>query len=422
MNVKSYKAKSLPEALQMVQREMGPDAAVLQTREVWDGWWRGLIGFRQVEVTACNGIQVHSPFPMSHWIDGLGGPSVKPTADSAGVESREPARFAHSLSPPIAASPPNPASPSIPASPPIPPAHGEHQVQRFHADLSGNTDNLDAMIRELCHRPSAATDMPQALFRVYTDLVDADIEEDIARDLVAQLRNRATLGELEDGHHIDRRLRDLVKSWIKPHGPITISPNRQRVVALIGPTGVGKTTTIAKLAANFRLRDRQRVGLITVDTYRIAAVEQLRTYADIIDLPMEVVATQREMREALCRLSEMDLILMDTAGRSPRDEVRIQELKMMLQEAKPDEVHLVLSSTIGAQSLVKTTRKFGEVGATALLLTKLDEATGLGNLIPLLRESELPLSYLTNGQSVPDDIQTTDPSMLTEWILTGTSP
>ncbi len=99
-------------------------------------------------------------------------------------------------------------------------------------------------------------------------------------------------------------------------------------MALVGPTGVGKTTTIAKLAANYRLREKRRVGLITVDTYRIAAVEQLRTYADIIDLPMEIVATPREMHQAVARMADLDLILMDTAGRSPRDEVKIQELKV----------------------------------------------------------------------------------------------
>ena len=395
MNVKSYKAKSLPEALRMVQRELGPDAAVLQTREVWDGFFRGLLGCRQIEVTASNDVQVSSPFRIS--------PTAVPKAEKTLGESLTDALSPH------------------PFSPQIPPAHCEDHVQRFKTELSGRSEDLDALIGQLCDRPSSSLEMPQSLFRVYTDLLEADVEEDIARDLIARLRSKATLGELEDGQHIHRRLRDLVRSWIKPHGPITVSPNRQRVVALVGPTGVGKTTTIAKLAANFRLRDRRRVGLITVDTYRIAAVEQLRTYADIIDLPMEVVATQREMREAINRLSEMDLILMDTAGRSPRDEVRIQELKMMMQEAKPDEVHLVLSSTSSAQALVKTAQKFAAVGTSALLITKLDEGIGLGNLIPLVQQLDLPLSYLTNGQSVPDDIQTTDPAKLTEWILTGTS-
>jgi flagellar biosynthesis protein FlhF len=157
--------------------------------------------------------------------------------------------------------------------------------------------------------------------------------------------------------------------------------------------------------------------LITVDTYRIAAVDQLRTYADIIDLPMEVVSTPREMRGAVAKMEDLDLILMDTAGRSPRDEVRIQELKSMLGEAKADEVHLVLSSVTGAQSMKKTAERFAEVGVTSLLLTKLDEATGLGNLLPVLRDCNLPVSYVTNGQNVPDDIAPADRRRLARTIL-----
>ena len=192
---------------------------------------------------------------------------------------------------------------------------------------------------------------------------------------------------------------------------------QRRLVALVGPTGVGKTTTIAKLAANFRLREKRRVGLITVDTYRIAAVEQLRTYADIIDLPMEVVSTPREMHQAVARMADLDLILMDTAGRSPRDEVQIQELKSMLAEAMPDEVHLVLSSVASAKSLANTAEQFAAVGTTALVLTKLDEAASLGNLLPLVRSSRLPLSYLTHGQNVPDDIAPADAGRLARLIL-----
>ena len=122
----------------------------------------------------------------------------------------------------------------------------------------------------------------------------------------------------------------MIEEEIRVAGPIQITPGRCRLAALVGPTGVGKTTTIAKLAANFRLKEKRRVGLITVDTYRIAAVEQLRTYADIIDLPMHVVSTPREMRETVERMSHLDLILLDTAGRSPKDEVRLQELKAFL--------------------------------------------------------------------------------------------
>jgi flagellar biosynthesis protein FlhF len=188
-------------------------------------------------------------------------------------------------------------------------------------------------------------------------------------------------------------------------------------VALVGPTGVGKTTTIAKLAANYRLRERRHVGLITVDTYRIAAVEQLRTYADIIDLPMQVVSSPREMREAVRRLEGLDLILMDTAGRSPRDEIKIQELKAFLSEAGADDVLLVMSSVAGARVLEQTAERFAAVGVTGLVITKLDEASSLGNLVPLVRSSRLPLAYLTNGQNVPDDIEVAEAERLAAAIL-----
>jgi flagellar biosynthesis protein FlhF len=208
-----------------------------------------------------------------------------------------------------------------------------------------------------------------------------------------------------------------VEAEIRAGGPIQLTPGRRRVVALVGQTGVGKTTTIAKLAANFRLRDKRKVGLITVDTYRIAAVEQLRTYAEIIDLPMQVVSTPREMRQAVERMTDLDLVLLDTAGRSPRDEVRIQELKVFLAEAGADEVHLVLSAVAGATALCRTAEHFAAAGTTALLLTKLDEAGTLGHLLPLFRSCPLPLSYLTDGQVVPDDISPARPDRVARCIL-----
>jgi flagellar biosynthesis protein FlhF len=123
------------------------------------------------------------------------------------------------------------------------------------------------------------------------------------------------------------------------------------------------------------------------------------------------------MREAVARMGDLELILMDTAGRSPRDEVKIQELKSMLSEAGADEVHLVLSSTAGAASLMRTAEQFASVGTTTLVLTKLDEVAGLGNLLPLLRSCKLPLSYVTDGQNVPDDIEPAESRKLARMVL-----
>jgi flagellar biosynthesis protein FlhF len=274
-------------------------------------------------------------------------------------------------------------------------------------EVQGQLTSLQMMLKELCRqtRRGHERDLPEALFRLFTDLIEADLSEEAARDLVERVHIEAPDAELSDPLLVKARVVRMIEADLQAVGPIAVTPGRRRLAALVGPTGVGKTTTIAKLAADYRLKQKRNVGLITVDTYRIAAVEQLRTYAEIIDLPMHVVSTPREMREAVKRLGGADLILMDTAGRSPKDEIKIRELKAFLTEAAADEVHLVLSSVASARTLQQTAERFAAVGATALVLTKLDEASSLGNLLPALRSSRLPLSYLTNGQNVPDDIE-----------------
>jgi flagellar biosynthesis protein FlhF len=275
------------------------------------------------------------------------------------------------------------------------------------------------MVADLCRRAPAAghSELPAHLFRVYTDLLDAEVDESLARELVERVRGDRQCGALASVEQVKSRLAEMLEGEIRVQGPIGATVGERRLVALVGPTGVGKTTTIAKLAANFRLREKRKVGLITVDTYRIAAVEQLRTYADIIDLPMHVASTPREMRAAVLAMQDMDLVLMDTAGRGPSDEVKIRELRAFLQEAAADEVHLVLSAASSPNSLLKAAESFAPAGATALILTKLDEATGLGGALPLVRSARLPLSYLTMGQNVPDDIEPARAERLVKMIL-----
>jgi flagellar biosynthesis protein FlhF len=235
--------------------------------------------------------------------------------------------------------------------------------------------------------------------------------------LICRLKAECSVEELGDADRAHARLSSMVEAELNCNGPITVTPGNRRTVALIGPTGVGKTTTIAKLAANFRLRDGIRMGLVTVDTYRIAAVEQLRTYAEIIDLPMKVVTSPLEMRRAMQELSGLDLVLIDTAGRSPRDELKIQELKNFLSEAQVDEVHLVMSLVASPRSLETTAERFSVVGTTSTILTKLDEATGMGSLLSVARKVPFPISYLTTGQDVPDDIEPAMPDRMSRLIL-----
>ncbi|MFZ5832833.1 MAG: flagellar biosynthesis protein FlhF [Planctomycetota bacterium] len=393
MEVRTYRAVSMHEALALVRRELGPDAAILHTREVQSrrlfGW---LSGPRQIEVTASSGVQVASRLPVRTRASEAETPVVYPLGVAPGP-------VPPAICPPAA--PPRITTPE-PVSEP----------------MQGQLNDLHSMVKELCRRThGGGRELPEELFRLFAELIDADLSEDLARDLVERVRVQVPAAELGDRMMLQARVARIVEGEIQAAGPIRVTPGRRRLVALVGPTGVGKTTTIAKLAAIYRLKEKRRVGLITVDTYRIAAVEQLRTYADIIDLPMQVVSTPREMREAARRMDDLDLVLLDTAGRSPKDEVKIQELKAFLSEAAADEVHVVLSSVASGRTLEQTAERFTEIGATALLLTKLDEAPSLGHILPLLRHSRLPLSYLTNGQNVPDDIEIASAPRLSRIIL-----
>ena len=388
MDIKTFRAKSIRDALALVRRELGPSAAVLHTRELNGGLLRRMVFGRQYEVAASAAVNVPSRLPegLAEKVSGVGypvseGPAVRPAHLEADYRSQ--------------------------------------YRDDFRQQVAGQLDELHAMVEKLCQRAASTPmhDLPEALFDVFTDLIEAEVDEGVARQWIDAIRATADPHVLDDPLRVKARVGELLEDEIQVTGPIAVDANRCRVVALVGPTGVGKTTTIAKLAANYRLREKRRVGLITVDTYRVAAVEQLRTYADIIDLPMEVVATPREMREAVARMSHLDLVLMDTAGRSPRDEIRIQELKSMLAEAEPDDVCLVLSSTAGAKSLIAAAERFADVGTTALLLTKLDEANSLGHLVSLVRSCRLPVCYLTDGQNVPDDIQVAECGQLGKMLL-----
>jgi flagellar biosynthesis protein FlhF len=287
------------------------------------------------------------------------------------------------------------------------------------AALSRRLDAIQKMLHDLgrANQLPRGDQVPPDLFQVYAELIDAEVEDDVARDLISKLKRNAAPAQLTDAGAARSLLTALVESEVRCCEPIAPKSGRRRVVALVGATGVGKTTTIAKLAANFRLRSGIKLGLVTVDTYRVAAVEQLRTYAEIIDLPMKVVTNPLEMRRALDELAGLDLVLIDTAGRSPKDELQIQELKSLLAEAHVDEVHLVLSMTSSRQSLEAAAEKFAAAGTTAVILTKLDEASGMGAVLSLARRVGLPISYLTAGQAVPDDIEPAHPRRIARLVL-----
>ena len=264
--------------------------------------------------------------------------------------------------------------------------------------------------------------MPEPLLALYMRLIDADVRADAADAIATEVRNELSLAELEDPQIVRATLLRRLETRlpvVRETAPLHADRGRSTIVALIGPTGVGKTTSVAKLAATYKLRHGRNVGLITADTYRIAAVEQLRTYAGIIGLPLHVVRTPQETASAIQSLRDMDVVVLDTAGRSQNDAKRLDELNAHLDAATPDQTHLVLSTTVGPRVLKRTTERFCALNPDRLILTKLDEAESLGLALDAVEQTNKPISFVTTGQEVPDDIEPADPSRLARLILDG---
>lgn len=453
-DVRTFKAASMQEALNLVRQEMGSDAVILQTKQIPGR--KGLLPWskpkEEFEITAGLDIKVRTPSAVQPNKRAAAGvrhraSNLQPTnanasayAESDAPVDTPPRSAAPARRPALPERQPEyPAAPSpapvrsrfdqrAPATAPRPTAPSRavpSQSQPTHKaydpteEFAEKLDAIQAMLESLDRRTRSqrSTDVPTELFHIYTNLIDAEVDESIAHELITKLKENATPEQLKDTTSSKALLAALIESQLACTRPIRAIPGQRKVVALVGPTGVGKTTTIAKLAANFRLRDNVKMGLVTVDTYRIAAVEQLRTYAEIIDLPMKVVSTPREMQQALDEMVGLDLILVDTAGRSPSDDLKIQELEQLFREVPIDEVSLVMGMTSSVKSLEAIAKRFQVAKPTSMILTKLDEAPVMGSLLTLSQSVQLPVRYLTTGQDVPDDIEPANAARMARLIL-----
>lgn len=297
------------------------------------------------------------------------------------------------------------------------------------AEPSDDMRAIRSMVGQILERqraavaPSSVRPMPQQLFDIYLELIGQDVSDEIADDIVREVQQSLSENDLQDAEVVRRAVRERLIAMIPASDtPTAAAPRdgRPRTIALIGPTGVGKTTTVAKLAATFKLRHGQRVGLVTSDTYRIAAVDQLRTYANIIGLPLKVVRAPSEMAEACHQLRDCDVILIDTAGRSQKDREKLDELGAFIDAADPHEVHLVLSSTASERVLLQEAESFGALRADRIILTKLDEAVSFGMLVNVMQRVGKQLSFLTTGQEVPEHLEAGSSDRLASLVLGGT--
>jgi flagellar biosynthesis protein FlhF len=368
MQLHTFTARSLADALRIVRQELGPDASVLHTREVGSTVSRWF-GLRTIEVTASAELQAPSRLAMS---------------------SEE----------------------SVPRA----------ELHDFRGQIRNGLTLAAEAEPSLIEQLATNRNAPQTTHFHGSDvirrrLLRAGITQRTIDRWLSQLGAELACDPQSHPDRIHDRLRHIVAAELIIHGPIRLRTSPPTVIALAGPTGVGKTTTLAKLAAHFRLAHQRSVGLITLDTFRIGATDQLRAYGQIMDLPTETAASSRDMQAALARLKGHDLILIDTGGTSPHDHARLDVLRGNLLVARPDEVHLVLSAVTDAATFCDATDAFAAIGATNLILTKVDETSALGRLADCLIDCQLPLSYITTGQNVPRDLEPAAALRLVEILL-----
>jgi flagellar biosynthesis protein FlhF len=389
VQIKRFEAASTQEALLKIKNELGPDAVVLSTRKLRSG------RVPLFEVTAA-------------------------------VDERPEGRREKPLSLPAGAPQAAPA-----------PARGDEET--LARALRRDVEEIKTLLAETAMRPfpygeflemkemldtffdtmgfQRKEKLSGALLKIYHHMVSIGVSRSRAFLLVSTLNRNLPAGDLQDEEGLYRVAEKLLARSI---GLSYRTAERKRICAFVGPTGAGKTTTLAKIAARSALEEKLKVGLITTDTYRIAAVEQLKTYARIMEIPIEVVSDKTAFRRALAKLSDRDLVLVDTPGKSSVEPGYIEKLRDLFQLENPVEANLLLPLTSSQDNLAENLARFKPVGYQSIIFTKLDESRHFGMIYNVIDQERKPVSYVTNGQNVPQDIEKIDAGRLAKIIMTKT--
>ena len=418
MHVRVFEAKDMTTGLKMVKEALGPEALILSTRTVRTGRL-GVLGKPMLEITAA----IDTRWPEAG--DRLAGDRRTRPAAVEGDEEREPRQDGRWPRPPVkepVARPPRRQPAHEAAREADPPPAGR--------DLHGELAELRAMVRGLSSRLPAA-DPATLLHRPYVEpeftaaptdpavsyLVGFGLSRETAQVVARFTRDTIARAGSLSGADLNGIFQAAIARLFTTAELLPAPAGRQQRISLIGPTGVGKTTTLAKIAARALSRHNLRVGLVTIDTYRVAAVEQLKVYAEIMRVPLEVVLTPEAFQRALERFADRDLVLVDTAGRSPRNQADLDELAAFLRPELGLENHLLLPATAREQELETIIRRFAILPAHRFVFSKIDECGQLGVLLNVHYNHDTPISCLTNGQRVPEDLLTPTPADIGALIL-----
>lgn len=390
-------APTMDEALEKVRSMLGSDAMIVRTRTFRRGSVLGFGGRECVEVFAADTRsrienikrENYSRARQLNMEEETSAPEAKKTVSrTRRVDKKNDVEKSDDVSPPI-------------------------------AEVAASIRQIRQEIRDFVSRTGGLKNYSHPfLTECYELLVSREVSPRVADRIVKHI---ATL-KIPEGFPDPARVRAMVHAQIAelfvPPEPLKVN-KKPRLIVLVGPTGVGKTTTIAKLAARAKINEHLQVGLVTLDTFRIAAIDQLEKYAEIIGLPLAVASKPQELCEVIDEFRErgVDLVFIDSAGRSHRDEIKMAEMRAFLSVLHDVEVHLVLSTTTHGSTLENIANRFLGIDFDAVILTKVDETVSFGALVGVLMDLGRPVSFITDGQNVPDDIMTGDPDRLADMVL-----
>ncbi len=389
----------MPEALALVKRELGPDALILGTRTLPAGGLAGLAGREQVEITA-TGPSHPNPGRESGAVVG-GAPRMGvPATCVAGSDSERanpnPGRKSGAV---VGGAPRT----GVPAT-----CVAGSDSERANPNPGRESGDDGSVV--------PPPDLSPLFYPYYVQLVQNEVAADLARQLVEQAAARApTAGDARWA--LQAVIREFIASHTLP-APDSLAPQQtSRRVALVGPPGSGKTTTLVKLAAEYQLRRKQPVALLSLDVHSVGRSAQLRHYANLLGFPLHVAQTVDEVRKALSNSENVEVILIDTPGIGFRDQGRFARTISLLHAARPDETHVVVPASLTPDVQQRTLRAFAQFDPHSVILTRLDEVVGAGVILNMMRHLNMLLSYVTTGQNVPLDLENACESRLTELVL-----
>jgi flagellar biosynthesis protein FlhF len=372
MRIQKFAAKDMPDAMRQIRREIGPEAIILHQRQFRDGGFWKTFKRPGVEVLAAVNTDLPATPPLQR-------PQIRPVRQQSRPSDTQ----------------------------------ALVDIQR----TVGEVHEAIARLETMTELPSQVSYLGENLAQIYQNLLHQEVTRELAHNLVHQVFKELSPQALENEPTVRSQVKAQMERQLRVVDPLRVVPGKTRTIFVIGPTGVGKTTTLAKLAANFALNEQRRVALLTTDTYRIAAIPQLRTYGEIMGLTLDVAYSPSELQDLVLRHQDKDIVLVDTPGRSQHNQPMLEEMVDFMRAVPSRTLYLAVSAASKYRDMLDVVNHFGTVSIDGIIITKLDETVSFGPILNLASEVGLLLAYYTNGQDVPADIEIADSRRIVDLIL-----